>query len=471
MAMLIDQYGRELPPVEKAAVPAMRATDIVGSGGWWPLIREPFTGAWQRNMEVRADTALGNVTLFRCVSLISSDVAKMRMKLIFESSAGVWEERGNPAWSPVLRRPNHYQNRIQFWQSWMESRLNAGNVYALKERDARGVVTQLYVLDPRRVRPLVADSGDVFYQLYSDDLAGVREQTTAPASEIIHSRWNCLFHPLCGLPPLFANALVANQGLRIQEHSANFFMNGANPGGVLTAPGRISTETADRLKSDWQAKFTGANVGRVAVLGDGLKYEAMGVTALDSQLVEQSRLAAEMICSSYGVPAYKAGVGPAPTLNNIEALERQYYQACLQIHIEDAELCIDEGLGLPANWGVEFDLDGLMRMDTATLIKALADGVGAGVLKPDEARARLGYGKVEGGDTPYLQQQNYSLAALNKRDTGDDPFGKGAARAAREPAAGNEPASEAPANENSIEAARLVAALREKFAGVPLNAA
>ena len=45
----------------------------------------------------------------------------------------------------------------------------------------------------------------------------------------------------------------------------------------------------------------------------------------------------------------------------------------------------------------------------------------------NEGRALLNYPPAEGGDTPYLQQQNYSLAALNKRDQKDDPFGKGAA--------------------------------------------
>jgi hypothetical protein len=39
---------------------------------------------------------------------------------------------------------------------------------------------------------------------------------------------------------------------------------------------------------------------------------------------------------------------------------------------------------------------------------------------------------VSGGESPYLQQQNYSLAALNKRDTGEDPFGKPAASAPAE---------------------------------------
>lgn len=435
MPALIDQYGRELPPVEKAAVPAMRPADIVGDAGWWPLIREPFAGAWQRNLEIRADTVVSNVTVFRCVSMIASDIAKMRLKLIRQVSPDVWEEADNPAWSPVIRKPNHFQNRIQFFENWMLSKLNAGNTYALKERDNRQVVTAFYLLDPRRVHPLVAPGGEVFYQLYSDDLAGLGEQIAVPASEIIHDRWNCLFHPLCGLSPIFANGLSATQGLRIQEHSARFFGNDARPGGVLTAPGKIALDTAERLKTEWQTKFTGPNVGRVAVLGEGLKYEPLGMTMLDAQMVEQLRYTGEMVCSSYGVPAYKAGVGPAPTLNNIEALERQYYQTGLQIHIEGIELCIDEALGLPANWGVEFDLDGLLRMDTGALVHALAEATGAGLLKPDEGRARLGYGKVEGGDTPYLQQQNYSLAALNKRDTSDDPFGKSAPRPVAEPPA------------------------------------
>ncbi len=42
----------------------------------------------------------------------------------------------------------------------------------------------------------------------------------------------------------------------------------------------------------------------------------------------------------------------------------------------------------------------------------------------NEARKRFhGLGPVEGGDTVLSQQQNYSLAALAKRDAQPDPFG------------------------------------------------
>jgi hypothetical protein len=62
-------------------------------------------------------------------------------------------------------------------------------------------------------------------------------------------------------------------------------------------------------------------------------------------------------------------------------------------------------------------------MDTPSLIKACSEAIGGGGMSPNEARRRfLGLGKVKGGDTPYLQQQNYSLAALDKRDSKSDPF-------------------------------------------------
>jgi len=47
-----------------------------------------------------------------------------------------------------------------------------------------------------------------------------------------------------------------------------------------------------------------------------------------------------------------------------------------------------------------------------------------GVLSPNESRAKyFGVGAVPGGDTPYLQQQMYSMAALAERDA-DQPFSK-----------------------------------------------
>jgi len=416
------------------AVPAGLQQPASRGREWWPIVREPYTGAWQRNQEQTVENVLSFSPLFRCVTLIASDIAKNRMMLVEEVDAGIWQEITVPAFSPVLRKPNHFQTRQQFLESWMISKLAHGNTYGLKQRDARGVVVDIYILDPLRTKPLVAPNGDVYYELKADDLSQVfTENLIVPASEIIHDRWNTLFHPLLGISPIYACGLAAVQGLAIQKNSAKFFLNDSTAPGIITAPGDIPDDVAERMRAHWEANYTGDNSKKVAVLGSGLSFSAMSFNAVDSQLTEQAKGSAESVCTAFGVPAYKIGVGQAPTYNNIEALRLEYYASALQQHVEAIEALMDEALGLGQiagkTYGVEIDTDNLLRMDTASMVKSEADAVGAGIKKPNEARKRLGLGKVKGGDTPYLQQQNYSLAALDKRDQQDDPF------ASKQPAA------------------------------------
>lgn len=390
----------------------------------WTTIFDWRPGAWQADApRVDQQAVMANWAVFSCMTLIAGDIGKMSVRLMEESKPGIWTEVKNSPLARVLKKPNRYQTRGKFFESWAFSKLSTGNAYALKERDMRGVVTALHILDPSRVRPLVAENGDVFYQLGDDDLAGLESDVpAAPASEIIHDRMWCVFHPLVGLSPIYACGLAATQGLKIQGNSAKFFENMSRPSGVLTAPAEIKDATAKRLKEHWEANFSGDKIGRVAVLGDGLKYEAMSVKAVDSQLVEQLKITAEMVCSTFHVPAYKVGVGPAPTYQNAEVLNQIYYSDCLQVQIEGIEALLDEGLTL-GPYASEFDLDALLRMDSATQVKTLNEAVGGGWMAPNEARQKRNLPPVKGGATPYLQQQNFSLSALDKRDQGD-PFAK-----------------------------------------------
>jgi HK97 family phage portal protein len=393
-------------------------------GGWWPIVREPWAGAWQRNISINFDSVLSYHAVYACVTLIASDIAKLRVKLVAQDENGIWTEFKNPAYDPVLRRPNPYQNRIQFWESWILSKLLRGNTYVLKQRDARGVVSRLYILDPTRTTPLVADDGSVFYQLRSDNLSGFTEDVVVPAREIIHDRFNCLFHPLIGVSPIYANGLAATQGLNIQTNSSMFFANRSMPGGILTAPGAIGDETAARLKAAWETNYGGDNSGKVAVLGDGLTFEPIMMTSVDAQLIEQLKWTAEVVCSTFHVPPYKIGIGAMPTYNNIQALNVEYYSQCLQSLIEAAELALDDGLEMATGIGTEFDLDNLLRMDALTQMDMLEKSKGK--MTVNEQRWRLSLKPVEGGDTVYLQEQDHSLAALAKRDARPDPFAKGA---------------------------------------------
>lgn len=395
---------------------------LSGRGGWWSVIREPYTGAWQRNDEVRMDTVLTFSAVFACTSLIMGDIGKLNLRLVELDDNRIWNEVENPAYSPVLRKPNRYQNRKQFVETWFASLLNSGNTYVLKVRDRRGVVVALFVLDPTRVTPKVTADGAVYYELKRDDISGLTQETvTVPASEIIHDRINALFHPLVGLSPIFACALAANQGLAIQNNSSKLFSNGSIPGGVLTAPGTIKDETAQRLKEYWDSNFTGDNVGKVAVLGDGLKYEGMAWNAVDLQLVEQLNLTSKTVCTAYHVPPQMVDIGAEPAYANITPYIQKYYSQCLQTLMVGFELSMDEGLGLGKqfgnNYGVELDPDDLIWLDSEAKNKAAEGAIGSGGMSPNEARRRYyGLGPVAGGESPYLQEQNWPLKMLANRE-------------------------------------------------------
>src|SRR5580765_5392249 len=390
----------------------------------YPIIHEPFPGAWQQNVAINTDTASSFHADFACKTLIARDIAKLRLKLAEKDKDDIWSETTSPAFSPVLRRPNDYQTRNQFYECWMLSKLSRGNTYVLKERDDRNVVTGLHVLDPTRVQPLVSEDGAVYYRLSQDNLAGIGE-ITVPAREIIHDRMNCLFHPLVGTPPVFASGLASMLGLNAQKTSALLFENASQPGGMLIYPGEISETEEQRVKEQFEQRFSRANLGRVAILSAGAKYEKVAMTHVEGQMVESLKWSAEVVCSVYHVPPYKVGVGALPSYNNVQSLNVEYYSQGLQSHIEGIEELLDHGLGL-GGWaggmGTEFDTDNLLRMDSVTQVTAIRDAVGAGVMSPNEGRGKLDLKPVDGGESPYLQQQNYSLAALAKRDAQDDPF-------------------------------------------------
>ncbi|MDV8155204.1 phage portal protein [Acinetobacter bereziniae] len=395
------------------------------AGTWNSLfVQEPFSGAWQENKEITREDMTAFYAVFACISLISKDIGKMPV-LLKKKKEGVLVDALTPKeLVRVFRKPNHYQNWQQFNEQWTQSLLLRGNTYIFKVRDAFGELYRLVILNPDLVTTLVDDNGEIFYQLSNDRLTQT-DNVIIPASEIIHDRINALYHPLIGLTPIMACALASEQGISILRNSKNFFANGSRPGGVIEVPGPLDAEKAKDIKSKWDINYGGANVGKTGLLSDGAKYVSIGMKATDSQLIEQLNMSARIVCTAFNVPPFKIGVTDVQGATKVSDLNEIYYSDCLQSYIEARENLLDEGLNLQ-DYKVEafLDLDVLIRMDSTSKIAYFKDGISAGIFSPNEARQKLGYLPVSGGESPMIQQQNFSLEALAKRDAQDDPFGK-----------------------------------------------
>lgn len=389
--------------------------------GGWRRVFEPFTGAWQRNIDEKREDLITYPTLYACISRISSDIGKLPFRLVTKDEDGIWMTVNRPSYDPVLRKPNNYQTAAQFREYWLLTKLTQGNAYVLKRRDNRGVVVELYVLNPERVIPMVSDSGNVFYQLQTDAINSLpadylAENLIVPASEIIHDRCMTVHHPLIGVPPLAAAYWPAVKNMKILRNATQFFANNAQPGGLLTAPAGMKDSDAQKIKEYWDANFTGDSSGKVAIIGADMKFTSFAMKSIDNQMVDQMKYSDEQICQPFGIPPFKVGIGTIPAGLKVDDLNQMYYSDALQTHIEHMESLLDEGLRISPPMGVELDLEPLLRMDEGKRAEVATMLVGGGIETPNEGRMRFNRGPLTGGDTVYMQQQDYPLdqVAQNK---------------------------------------------------------
>jgi HK97 family phage portal protein len=417
-----------LMPGKKKAAGAGQLRPVRADGaGFVGTIREPHAGAWQQNKELTAQTALAFSGVYACTSTIADDISKLPLKLRERDENGIAFWREDHWASRLFKKPNAHQTRLQFLQQYAICKLLTGNVYVIFARDDRFVPVAMYILDPRGVTPYISDAGEVYYQITNaagntNTVATVsQDQPLIPATDILHDRMMSVYHPLIGVSPLFAAAAAAQAGNSIIQNAKAFFANMARASGILTAPGKISRETAERLADKWRNNFTQGNIGQVAVLGDGMKWEPMTVNAADAQLIEILRWTIEDVARNYRVPLFMLGDLTKVSYRNSEQLARTYYQSTLQWHLESIETAFDKYFGFGPSHYMEFDLDELFRTEMDTRFQAYQTAIGAGIMSINEARARENLGPVEGGEEPRVQMQYVPLSQALEQPEEEEP--------------------------------------------------
>jgi HK97 family phage portal protein len=398
----------------RAGMTALPSVMPLGGNPLPPLshgyVHEPFPGAWQMNRECYGPGGIFSA-VYACITIISGDVAKLPPKIRKRLPDGSKVDFENHPAARVLWYPNSYQTRVDFWGQFMASSLFTGSAYAYLIRDDRNVISEMHLLDPRKVTPLIAEDGSIFYRLAPDPLAGVPDAVIVPARFILHHRLLTLTHPLIGLTPLYAAGVSAMTGQTIQQNSFAFFSNMSRPSGVLTAPGKIDQDLATRLRTEWDQNFKGNQLGRTAVLGSGMKWEALAITAADAQLIEQLKFNVEDVARCFRVPTYMlADATTKMSFKNAEQLARNYYSQTLQYHIEAIEARIDTVFDLANDVFCEFDLSALLRMELDARMAAYQSGIQCGVLTINEARRMEELPPKTGGDEPLVQMQYRPLS-------------------------------------------------------------
>lgn len=402
---------RIAPTVERAngVRVSWPAAPFYGSGDLGP------PGEWQmRSREASDETLFAFGAVYACIQIISGDCGKLPVQFYdIDNKTGDQELNRSYPLNALFRRPNVYQNRMQFITALVISYLTTGNAYVYGKRDARNLISEMHVLDPRAAWPYVSDSGAIFYRCSPNILAGITEPSMIPARDMSHIRLQFSpSYPLVGVSPIFAAASSSAVGQRILYNTQQFFGNGAQPGGVLEAPGKISDDLAKRMREDFDQNYVNKRTGKTAVLGEGLTFKQLSMSAVDSQLIEQLRWSVEDIARVFRMPATMIGDQGKTTYRNSEQQARAYLNGCLDFHLSGIVEELNKFFELGASMTMAFDLSFLLRTETDVRFDANGKAINGGFMTPNEIRKREGLPPKPNGDKLLVQGAMRSLDVI-----------------------------------------------------------
>jgi HK97 family phage portal protein len=386
-------------------------SDVGDKWNWWQLGYDPVFGTG-RSAVVEA-----------CVSAYAQTVAMCPGDHWRSTSKGGRQRITNSALARILRYPNDYQSISDFMLNLVRLLYEEGNSYALALRNDRYEVDELHLMDSRQCRPIVAETGDVFYQLYGNDVIqrrlGIKDQQLlVPMRDVLHIRLNVKKQyptPLIGQSPLQAVLDDISLGSAIARQQIQFYMNEARPSAVLSTDLVLDKDQVQHLRDRWNEQAKGLKQGGTPILTAGLKVQPWTIGGRDSSIADVLKLSKENIALAYRIPLQMLGLGGAPFAST-EALMQGWIAMGLGFavnHIEEAFGLLFQLDGQPKEY-VEFDTGALLRSAEKDRMETLARAVQGGIYSPNEARNQEGLDDVEFGDEPRVQQQVVPLSAAGK---------------------------------------------------------
>lgn len=422
----LRREAAERAQVERAeqakALEAMPATVTLDTGPWSSALQASFATsptAWAnrpRNWfqlgqrEPMSMNGEAIAAVYACQSLIAESVAPVRLRHVRRES-GVLVELEESATARLLAQPNYYQSGLEFMLYAMLALLSDGNAYAWSERDSVGRVVALHPVAPSYVQiRRVRETGDYFYHAPISAWDMLDRPLVIPARDVWHLRGRTRHDPLVGLSPLVATYYVQVMQGEMQSTSAEFFLNKARPGGILTTENNLTSQQAASYLEAWERGAREGFAGKTAVLDRGLNYHDLTMSAVDAAFVEQYRLTVEEVARAYGVPGWMIGLGD-PSYSNAETMDRAFHARTLRYYFDLIERSLGKFLRLGYGQALDFATEErLAKVDTQQQLEGYRTAVQGGLLTPNEARQRLGLPPRPEGDELLVQQQMVPLS-------------------------------------------------------------
>lgn len=349
--------------------------------------------------------------VYRCVTVISTAVASLPLRLYQCYSDGKKYLRGNDPMAYTLDRcPDKRMSRYTLMEALVSDVLLYGNGYAWVKRHNDAPAEIVYI-PATYVSPIIKrEVGVPFIDSYK--VLGMSRRIEP--RDMIH----VLNHSVDGLTGISTISYAAN-AIKIahggEQQAADYYNGTGQPSGILTVTGApLKKGQKDEIYRSWSNRMRHSKGGMVVLEGN-MSYQQLSINPADAQLLESRQYSVVDICRFFGVSPVKCFDLSKSSYSTVEATQLAFLTDTLQPILNKIEQEIDRKYFLPSqsDYMVKFDTSELLRADMAARSNYFRSMVNIGAMTPNEVRDSMDLPPIGGGDDALVQTNMTTLKSMS----------------------------------------------------------
>ena len=352
------------------------------------------------------EDVLSEATYFACMKVLSEALGKLPLKVYkYNDKNGVEVAREHELYHVLHNRPNPFMTAANFWSTVEFNRNHHGNAYVWIQGAGRD--TKLWILPSTEVEvwyddaKLLADVPDVYYK-YS---AGGKQYMFG-SEEILHFKTSNTLDGLVGVSVQRQLRDTIGGAVKSQKMLNKMYESGFTAKAVLQYTGSLNDDNAltftKNIENYAKGGLSSKGVENIIPIPLGSSLTPLNVKLADNQFIEVKQYSSLQIASAFGIKPYQIGDYTKSSYASAEAQQLSFYVDTLLYILKQYEEEITYKLlsreDMDNGFFAKFNVSVILRADLATQITTLSTAVNSFLMTPNEARAKLDLGNVDGGD-------------------------------------------------------------------------
>lgn len=282
----------------------------------------------------------------RKYSTAGEDAAEQRTEVTTHAALDLWLQPNPWMTGRLFREAGQQHQELVGEQAWVINRGPSG----------KGVPLSMWPVRPDRIAPVGDPQKFIAGFVYR---APDGELVPLSTDEVIWLRYPHPADPYRGCGPVQAVLYDLDAQRYSAQWNRNFFLNSAEPGGIIQVPNNLGDTEWERLVTRWRDSHQGvARAHRVAVLEAGAQWVDRKISQRDMQFVELRNVGRDVIREAFRINKFMLGsvddVNRASAEAAAEVFDQQHTVERLDAVREVLNTQLLPMFG-PTGEGVEFD--------------------------------------------------------------------------------------------------------------------